>query len=100
MTDIEKRAESSVAFTKFEEGMDEKDVFLHNILMQGRREGYIMGAKEQKVIDDDHLREATKMVIDKACEWLVKNNINYTTMDGDVIPAYNVVQGLRRATEE
>ncbi len=29
--------------------------------------GYKVGATEQKVIDDDHLRKATKMLIDKAC---------------------------------
>ena len=27
-------------------------------------------ATEQKVIDDDHLREVKKMVVDKACEWI------------------------------
>ena len=31
--------------------------------------GYIQGATEQQAIDDDHLREVRKMVIDKACEW-------------------------------
>lgn len=28
--------------------------------------------REQKAIDDDHLHEVKKMVIDKACEWLKK----------------------------
>lgn len=49
--------------------------------------------------NDDQLREVKKMVIDMACEWIVKNNINYTTMDGYVIPAYDVAQGPRKAME-
>lgn len=32
------------------------------------RYGYLSGAAEQKAIDDDHFREVTKMLIDKACE--------------------------------
>ena len=32
--------------------------------------GYLKGATDQKAIDDDHLREVKKMVIDKACRWL------------------------------
>ena len=34
------------------------------------KNGYEQGATEQKAIDDDHLREVKKMVIDKSCEWL------------------------------
>lgn len=36
----------------------------------GFRGGYIKGATEQKDIDEDHFREAKKMLIDKACKWL------------------------------
>lgn len=31
---------------------------------------YYLGATEQKAIDDDHLREVKKMLIDRACKWL------------------------------
>lgn len=33
-----------------------------------KREAYIKGAKEQKALDEDHLREVKKKVINKACE--------------------------------
>lgn len=35
--------------------------------------GYIKGATDQKAIDDDHLREVKKMLIDRAYSWLVHN---------------------------
>lgn len=46
-------------------------------------EGYIAGAKEQKVIDDANLHERFEKVlngqkwdlIDKACEWLKAQNV-------------------------
>lgn len=38
-------------------------------------DGYIQGDADRKAIDDDHLREATQMVIDKACEWLKARNV-------------------------
>ena len=48
-------------------------------------ESYIIGAKEQKVID-----------IDKACEWLKEN------IEGDVHPqsAYGFVERFRKSMEE
>lgn len=33
-------------------------------------EGYIQGATDQKAIDDAYFADASKIVIDKACEWL------------------------------
>lgn len=33
-------------------------------------EGEKIGKREQQAIDEDHLREVKKMLIDKACEWL------------------------------
>ena len=59
MITIEERAEASVTFKKVGGDMAENDVFIHNIHAEGKREGYIKGATEQKAID-----------IEKACEWL------------------------------
>lgn len=85
------------------------------------QELYKQIASEQKEIDDAELARMRKAwekeaavnhdtamaykqgrhdAIDKACEWLMKNNINYITTDGKVIPAYDVVQDFRKAMEE
>lgn len=100
MTDIEKRAESSVTFKKFEDGIDEKDVFLHNVLMQGRREGYIKGAKEQKAIDDDHFRSLTQKLIDKACKWLEMKQAHIVSESGVWLMWTAFIKDFRKALEE
>lgn len=56
---------------------------------------YYDGATEQKSIDDDHLREVTKMVVNKACEWLKRwyADSKYYTMEASI-------DMLRKAMEE
>lgn len=68
MATIEERAK-----TRGAEPLTEEDVkVLHNVrgALSAFEVGYILGATEQKAIDDNHLREVKEMVIDKACEWL------------------------------
>lgn len=100
METIEERAESSVTFRKFGEGMDEKDVFLHNVLMHGRREGYIKGAKEQKAIDDDHFRILTQKLIDKACKWLEMKQAHIVSESGVWLMWTAFLKDFRKDIEE
>lgn len=53
-------------------------------------------ATEQKAIDDDHLREVKKMVVDKACEWLSKQG--YDWWEGYGLPF--TIEDFRKAMEE
>lgn len=45
----------------------------YGIWQSGYMEGQKNGAAEQKAIDEDHLREVKKMLIDRAYSWLVHN---------------------------
>lgn len=86
MKTIEERAEASVTFKKVGGDLADNDVFIHNIHAEGKREGYIQGATEQKAIDDklyediianectasyeSGLEQGRRDIIEKAYEWL------------------------------
>ena len=61
---------------------------------------------EQKAIDDDHLREATQKVIDKACEVYetklreLKRILNDKYGAGDIISIGGSLIDFRKAVEE
>ena len=61
----------------------------------GFKDGYIVGAEEQKAIDEDHLREVKKMLIEKACKWwnMEMREVDYGTYDG-------AIEAFRKAMEE
>lgn len=53
-----------IATTEERGWMDRSDIYAI------AKDAHLAGATEQKAIDEDHFRKVTKMLIDKACEWL------------------------------
>lgn len=52
--------------------------YRHPKLYEEAKQFYMTIAEEQKSVDDDHLREVTKMVIDKAWQYICDNdNLRY-----------------------
>lgn len=60
---IEERARKEAPLFPF--GFDEYEA---NYRREEFINGYEIGATEQKAIDEDHLREVTEMLIEKACK--------------------------------
>lgn len=95
------------------------DIITDNVLLRKNtpkvrgaiRDALIQIATEQKAIDDKERvvrmlkqtvkhREETDDLIDKGCEWLVKNQFNYINPDGSAVPAFDVAVAYRKAMKD
>lgn len=77
----------------------------HNLaqidINEEKRKMYIEIAKEQKAIDDAYFADASKIVIDKACEWLAENIDSRARFFEDGVWVQRSIAGdFRKAMEE
>ena len=91
---IEERAKSHAGVST-----NPRAIYNEVYVLATRYASYKEGATEQKDIDEDHFREVKKMIIEKACKWLMKyfvfENEGMTASGCDVF-----LRKFRKAMEE